>query len=63
MPTELVGQNGAEIKQNTKIAVTGCPKAKKTTHKKKHKRKVKKQAKRSRATRSARAVSGKSGRR
>ena len=27
MPTELVGQNGAEIKQNTKIAVTGCPKA------------------------------------
>ena len=29
MPTELVGQNGAEIKQNTKIAVTGCPKHKK----------------------------------
>jgi hypothetical protein len=44
MPTELVGQNGAEIKQSTKIAVTGCPKAKKTTHKKKHKAKTKKHA-------------------
>jgi hypothetical protein len=29
MPTTLTGQNGAQIKQNTKIAVTGCPKAKK----------------------------------
>ncbi len=63
MPTELIGQNGAEIKQNTKIAVTGCPKAKKTTHKKKHKRKVKKHAKRSKARRSARAGSRKGGRR
>ncbi len=44
MPTELVAQNGAEIHQSTKIAVTGCPKAKKTTHKKK--RKAKKQARR-----------------
>jgi hypothetical protein len=26
MPTELAGQNGAIVKQNTKIAVTGCPK-------------------------------------
>jgi hypothetical protein len=26
MPTELVAQNGAQIRQNTKIAVTGCPK-------------------------------------
>jgi hypothetical protein len=41
MPTELVGQNGAQIKQSTKIAVTGCPKAKKTAHKKKHKAKTK----------------------
>jgi hypothetical protein len=41
MPTELVGQNGAEIKQSTKVAATGCPKAKKTTHKKKHKAKKK----------------------
>ena len=29
MPTTLTGQNGAEVKQSTKIAVTGCPKAKK----------------------------------
>ncbi len=28
MPTEFVGQNGAEIKTSTKIAVTGCAKAK-----------------------------------
>jgi hypothetical protein len=43
MPTTLTGQNGAQIKQNTKIAVTGCPKAKaKKKHKaKKHKRKRK----------------------
>ena len=48
MPTEFVGQNGAEINTSTKIAVTGCPKAKKTTHKQqkhkaksKHKRKTK----------------------
>jgi hypothetical protein len=26
MPTEMVGQNGIVIKQDTKIAVTGCPK-------------------------------------
>ncbi len=36
MPTTLTGQNGAQIKQSTKIAVTGCPKAKKA---KKHSRK------------------------
>ena len=29
MPTTISGQNGAVVKQNTKIAVTGCPKAKK----------------------------------
>ncbi|HEY7831846.1 MAG TPA: hypothetical protein VIC06_14885 [Solirubrobacteraceae bacterium] len=29
MPTTITGQNGAQIKQNTKIAVTGCTKAKK----------------------------------
>ncbi|HTZ85247.1 MAG TPA: hypothetical protein VMB05_01135 [Solirubrobacteraceae bacterium] len=28
MPTEITGQNGAVIKQSTKVAVTGCPKAK-----------------------------------
>ena len=35
MPTEMVGQNGAAIQQNTKISVTGCPKIKKASHKKK----------------------------
>jgi hypothetical protein len=29
MPTAFVAQNGAEIHESTKIAVTGCPKAKK----------------------------------
>jgi hypothetical protein len=41
MPTTLTGQNGAQVKQNTKITVTGCPKTKKT--KKKHKAKHGKQ--------------------
>ena len=39
MPTVITGQNGAVVKQTTKIAVTGCPKAKKKakrTKKKKH---------------------------
>ncbi len=45
MPTEMVGQNGIVIKQSTKIAVTGCPKAKKMTH---HKKKVKAKRKRRR---------------
>jgi hypothetical protein len=39
MPTTITGQNGAQIKQNTKIQVTGCPKAKKT-HKPKHTRRA-----------------------
>jgi hypothetical protein len=56
MPTEFVAQNGAELSQQTKIAVTGCPKAKKTKHKTKgrhkteaktkHKGKSKRRAKR-----------------
>ena len=37
MPTEMVGQNGLVIDQNTKIAVTGCPKVKKVSHKRKGK--------------------------
>ncbi len=37
MPTEFVAQNGAEIHQNTPIAVTGCPK--KAVHAKSAKRK------------------------
>jgi hypothetical protein len=28
MPTTIEGQNGALVKQSTKIAVSGCPKAK-----------------------------------
>ncbi len=36
MPTELVGQNGLVVSENTKIAVTGCPKGKKATKKKTH---------------------------
>jgi uncharacterized repeat protein (TIGR01451 family) len=39
MPTTLTAQNGAVIKQNTKIAVTGCPKPKQA---KKHKQTTKK---------------------
>jgi hypothetical protein len=34
MPTQITAQNGAVIKQTTKIAVTGCPKAKKAAKKK-----------------------------
>jgi hypothetical protein len=37
MPTEFIAQNGAVLKQSTKIGVTGCPKTKKAT---KHKRKA-----------------------
>jgi hypothetical protein len=37
MPTTLTGQNGAVVKQSTKIAVTGCPRTK--PKKAKHKRK------------------------
>jgi hypothetical protein len=37
MPTEFVAQNNATIHQNTKIAVTGCPKAKRANHRKKAK--------------------------
>ncbi len=36
MPTTLTGQNGAQIKQSTKIAVTGCAKPKKKAKAKKH---------------------------
>ncbi len=38
MPTELVAQNGLVINQSTKIAVTGCPKSKKASHRKKAKK-------------------------
>jgi hypothetical protein len=41
MPTTITGQNGAVKTQNTKITVTGCPKAKKTKAKKAGKKKKK----------------------
>jgi hypothetical protein len=44
MPTTIIGQNGAEIKQATKVAITGCPK-KLSKSTKKHKRKPHKQGK------------------
>ena len=44
MPTEMVAQNGAVLKQTTKIAVTGCKAAKPAKKKKKH-RKAKKKGK------------------
>ena len=40
MPTVITGQNGAVVKQTTKIATTGCPKPK-AKHKKKKKSKKK----------------------
>ena len=42
MPTEFVAQNGATIKQSTKIAVTNCPKAKKAKKTRKKKTKTRK---------------------
>jgi hypothetical protein len=50
MPTAITGQNGAVIKQATKIAVAGCPKAKKA----KKKTKKKKGKKTKKATKSIR---------
>jgi hypothetical protein len=35
MPTEILAQNGAQLKTSTKIQVTGCPKAKRASHRKK----------------------------
>ncbi len=46
MPTEFLAQNGAEIRQSTKIAVTGCPK-----HRAKAKRKARKAGRRGHAGR------------
>jgi hypothetical protein len=39
MPTTMTGQNGAVLKQSTKIAVTGCIKARKKAKHKKHAKK------------------------
>jgi hypothetical protein len=32
MPTTIVGQNGAQVTQTTKIAVTGCAKSRHRAH-------------------------------
>jgi hypothetical protein len=45
MPTEFIAQNGASIHQNTKVAVTGCPK---------HKAKARRASKRKKARKTAR---------
>ncbi len=45
MPTAFKGQNGAEIRETTKIAVSGCPKAKKALKTKKKAAKKKTKAK------------------
>ncbi len=60
MPTEFVAQNGVKLTQNTKIAVTGCPKAKKAHTKAAHKKKRGRGAhgKGKRANRRARAGRG-----
>ncbi|HUN78646.1 MAG TPA: hypothetical protein VMU32_06995 [Solirubrobacteraceae bacterium] len=50
MPTHFVAQNGAELQQKTPIAVTGCAKAKRATHKKKRHKRGGKRAKRARET-------------
>jgi uncharacterized repeat protein (TIGR01451 family) len=60
VPTEIVGQNGAVIKQSTKLALTGCPKGKAQTRAQKLAKalkackKDKKKAKRQSCERSAR---------
>jgi hypothetical protein len=45
MPTELTGQDGAVLKQTTKISVSGCPKAKAEKKKKKKTGKKRRKAK------------------
>jgi hypothetical protein len=45
MPTVFVAQNGKELRQSTKIAVTGCPKTKKAKHNKHKSKKAAKQKK------------------
>jgi hypothetical protein len=46
MPTAITGQNGAVVKQTTKISVNGCATAKKVKPKRKAKPKLRKRAKR-----------------
>jgi hypothetical protein len=60
MPTEFTGQNGAFLKQSTKMTVTGCPKTKKVTTKHKQKTKGKKTKKKSKAKGGKHATNGRS---
>jgi hypothetical protein len=53
MPTEFVAQNGAAIHQNTKIQVTGCPKAMKARRGAKAGRRVKVRGKKATTRRAA----------
>jgi hypothetical protein len=39
MPTTITGQNGAVVKQATKITITGCPKAVHHVRRKNHRKK------------------------
>jgi hypothetical protein len=53
MPTVITAQNGAVIKQTTKVAVTGCPKAKAPTRAQKLAKALRHARPRTRAARSA----------
>jgi hypothetical protein len=53
MPTSFVAQDGAQLKQNTPIEVTGCPKAKQAKRKTKRKTRKAKQASTARGARTA----------
>jgi hypothetical protein len=58
MPTAITGQNGAQVKQVAKIAVSGCPKQRKRvrqakTRARKGKRRARKKAKRKKAKKGA----------
>jgi uncharacterized repeat protein (TIGR01451 family) len=46
MPTQFIAQNGMEVRQNTKVAVTGCPKKAKRASRKQHRHKHGSRAKR-----------------
>jgi hypothetical protein len=54
MPTAFVAQNGLQIKQDTKVAVTGCPKA----HKASKRRKKAHKSRRRRRKRRSKSVTG-----
>jgi hypothetical protein len=49
MPTAFTAQDGSQLKQDTKLSVTGCPKAKKATKKKKKATKARKSSNNGRA--------------